>query len=181
MGYRIHTFYITKSYQYRRVPRNHMRPSPGDGAPVHHSWAKGQRVLRLQVRGPKQWRPARVSVRRCVGGSALVAGRLCVTLGARANGYASGPALTAGHSCDTPGAHCGERSRSQALCQRHWTAVGGDRKRHGGWPVGRLGVRPGWSSRAARIIHRRAGVPKGQGFGHQVQTGASGANRRRQK
>ena len=57
-------------------------------------------------------------MRRRAGGSALVAGRLGVTLGARADGYASGPALTAGHLCDTPGAHCGKRSRSQALCQR---------------------------------------------------------------
>ena len=36
---------------------------------------------------------------------------------------------------------------------------------------GRLGVWQGWSSREARIIHRRAGVNNGQGFEHQVQTG----------
>ena len=54
--------------------------------------------------------------------------------------------------------------------------VGGDtRARDGGakhdQAHGRLGVWQGWSSSAARIIHRGAGVPKGQGFGHQVQTG----------
>ena len=94
------------------------RVRPGDGGPVHHSWAKGQRVFRLQVRGPKQLWPVRVSVRRRVGGPALIAGRLGVTIGARADGYSSGPALMAGRSCNTPGAYCGERSRSQALCQR---------------------------------------------------------------
>ena len=54
--------------------------------------------------------------------------------------------------------------------------VGGDTRARDGdakhdQAYGRLGVWQGGSSRAARIIHRGAGVPKGQGFGHQVQTG----------
>ena len=43
---------------------------------------------------------------------------------------------------------------------------------------GRLGVWQGWSSREARIIHRRAGVHNGQGFG---APGANWAGRRNPK
>ena len=144
---------------------------PGDGAPVHHSWAKGQRVLCLQVRGPKQWRPARVNVRRRAGGSALVAGRLGVTLGARADGYASGPALTAGHSCDTPGAHCGKRSRSQALCQRQLGCCRRKQEETRRSASGTTRSLAGTELPCARIIHRGAGVPKGQGSGTRCKLG----------
>ena len=95
------------------------------GRPCITPGQKGQRVVRLQVRGPKQWRPARVR-----GTRAILQERTAA------------------------------KDQGLKLCARgSWTTAGGDRKRHDGRPVGRLGVWPGRRSRAARIIHRRAGVP----------------------
>ena len=56
--------------------------------------------------GPKAtWagRVRRAGIRRWARRDAMMAGRLCVTLGGRSKGYAGGPAAAAGRSCVSPG------------------------------------------------------------------------------